>query len=334
MIYGLNIEVINLNSAERMEVENFLSMFHLFLDKNVEYTLVAKIDGDIIGTCSIEGKVLKCFAVRAEMQGQGIAAFLITHAVNLLFEKGIYETFVFTMPENKGIFEDMGYREVYSIEKASLLEGGKANINKNIKKMFIDSGLNLGEKAALVMNCNPFTLGHRYLIEKASKENEQVVIFLVQENRSTFSFKVRFDLVKNGVKDLENVTVIPGGDYIISAATFPTYFLKQEDERLKTYTALDAGIFGRYIAPVFNIKRRYVGSEPNCTLTSAYNASLAEIMPRYGIELVITERLKKDCEVVSASRVRSLIKGGQMEEVKKLVPSVTYDFLTQTQTRG
>lgn len=329
-MYGLNIEVIDPESSARMEVENFLSSFHLFLDKNVEYIFTAKLGCEIVGTCSTEGKVLKCFAVRQDMQGQGIAAKLITHAVNFNFDKGIYETFIFTIPENIDTFKDMGYREVYSVEKAALLEGGKASINKCVKRMLADSGLDLGEKAAIVMNCNPFTLGHRYLIEKASKENQQVLIFIVQENRSAFPFQVRLDLVKNGVKDLENVKVIAGGDYIISAATFPTYFLKQEDERLRAYTALDAGIFGKYIAPAFNIKRRYVGSEPSCALTSAYNDSLAEIMPRYGIELIITERLKKGSEAVSASRVRMLIDRGQMDEVKKMVPAVTYDFLTQT----
>lgn len=326
-MYDLNIEVIDLKSTERMEVESFLSTFHLILDKNVEYTFVAKVGSDIVGTCSVEGKVLKCLAVRYDLQGQGVVAKLITHVTNFLFDRGIYGTFIFTMPGNKDIFQDIGYQEVYSVEKVSLLEGGKANINRDIKEMFIKSGLNHKEKAAIVMNCNPFTLGHRYLIEKASKENEQVVVFIIQENRSTFPFKVRFDLVKRGVADLENVTVIPGGDYIISAATFPSYFLKEEDERLKTYTALDTGIFGRYIAPTFNIKRRYVGTEPYCVVTSAYNASLIETMPRYGIELVLTERIQKDRDVVSASRVRSLIRSGQWDEVKKLVPAVTYNYL-------
>ncbi|NLM05208.1 MAG: [citrate (pro-3S)-lyase] ligase [Clostridiales bacterium] len=321
------LEKIDLNSDKRLEVERFLSTFNLFFDKDIEYTVIAKKDREILGTCSHAGKVLKCFAVREGLQGEGIASKLITHITNYLFEKGIYEYFVFTEPKNLNIFKGLNFKEVYTVDKVSLLEGGMVNINKYIEKMYKNSGLKDNEKAALVMNCNPFTLGHRYLIERAAKENEEVVVFIVEEDRSLFPFKVRLDLVKKGTKDLPNVHVIPGGDYIISSNTFPSYFLREEGTRLKAYTQLDAGIFGKYISPIFNIKRRYIGTEPYCNVTSEYNRALSYILPKYDIELVKINRVIKDNKAISASNVRNLIKTEDWDKIKAIVPKTTYDFL-------
>lgn len=326
-MYDILIEKVDLKSSERDKVNEFLKRFDLILDRDVEYTIVARKNDDIVGTCSFSGKVLKCFAVDENIQGEGLASKLITHLTNLLFDRGIYETFIFTKPKNKQIFEGVGYKEVHSTEGVVLLEGGMANVEAYVARMFKSSGMSLEKKAALVMNCNPFTLGHRYLIESAAKENDEVVVFIVEENRSSFPFDVRLRLVREGVADLKNVTVIPGGSYIISSATFPAYFLRQEDERLLAYTRLDAGIFGKYIAREFNIARRYVGTEPYCAVTNSYNNALGEILPHYGVELKLVERIVTEDRPISASYVRELLKKDKLEEVKAIVPKTTYDFL-------
>lgn len=328
------ISKVNLNSSERSEIEGFLEDFDLNLDTDVEYTLCARINGEIVGTCSAAGRVLKCFAVRENLQGEGIAAKLITNITNYLFDRGIYETFIFTKPKNKNIFKGLGYKEVEEADGVILLEGGFADVNKYVDKMFKSSGLGNGEKSALVVNCNPFTLGHRYLIEKASKESSEVVVFVVEENKSLFPFNVRLQLVKKGVEDLKNVHVLPGGYYIISSATFPSYFLRKEDERLRAYTQLDARIFGRYIAEKFNIKKRYVGTEPYCRVTDAYNKTLMEVLPRFNVEVEIVERIMASNDAISASSVRRLIKENNLEAVSKIVPESTYDFLISDEGKG
>ena len=327
-MYGFNIESIELKSHDRHEVERFLADFDLSLDKNVDATYIVKARERIVGTCSTAGKVIKCFAVTAELQGQGLGAQLVTYVINDLFDRGIYGYFLFTQPKNRAMFTEFGLREIYAAEKASLLEGGIADISRSVRDMVTASGLQGGTPcAALVMNCNPLTLGHRYLIEKAAAENEQVVVFIVEEDLSFFPFKDRFDLVKRNTGDLKNVAVLPGGDYIISAATFPTYFLKEQNEILMTYTSLDAGIFSKYIASGFGIKRRYVGTEPTDVVTYAYNAALAATLPRYGIELVTVDRIAKDRRVISASRVRRLLEAGAWADLRRLVPDVTYEYL-------
>lgn len=321
------IQRVNLNSTERIEVEKFLKEFELLLDRDIEYTVAARIDEKIIGTCSFSGKVLKCFAVKEDIQGEGIASKLITHLTDELFKRGIYETFIFTKPKNKGIFEGLNYKEVHKTKGVILLEGGMANVDRYVKSMFKKSGLENEKKACLVMNCNPFTVGHRYLIEKASLENNEVVVFVVEENLSLFPFETRLSLVKKGVMDLKNVCVIPGGNYIISSNTFPSYFIKEEDERLLEYTKLDAGIFGKYIAPAFNIEKRYVGTEPYCKVTKAYNDALINILPDYGIQVSLVERTKADGIAVSASEVRKCIAQDDWDRIKRIVPITTYEYL-------
>lgn len=321
------IENIDLNTDERLKVEDFLSTFNLLLDKDVEHTIVAKYEDEIIGTCSYSGKVLKCFAVKDGFQGEGLASKLITHITNQLFDNEVFDTFIFTQPKNISLFKGLNYREVQRVDEVVLLEGGMSNINRYVEKMLNDSGLDKKKKAALVMNCNPFTQGHRYLIERASSENDEVIVFIVEENRSLFPFEIRKKLVEIGTEDLKNVFVLSGGDYIISSNTFPTYFLRQDDIRKYAYAKLDAEIFGRYISPVFNIEKRYIGTEPYCNITNQYNKALIDILPRHGIEVVEINRLNTKDRPISASEVRRLIKAGEFHIIKDLVPEVTYEFL-------
>ena len=176
------------------------------------------------------------------------------------------------------------------------------------------------------MNCNPFTLGHRAVIEEAARNSDEVVIFAVQEDRSAIPFSDRFALMKQGVADLRNVVVISGGDYIVSNATFPTYFIKGTDE-LAAQTRLDAMIFAQRIAPELNITARYVGEEPNDKTTMAYNQAMSEILPENGIELYIIPRKEVNGEVISASKVRKAVLEGNWEAVASMVPQSTLVYL-------
>lgn len=335
-MYGLQVERVNLRSKEeRFQVERFLNSQGLNLDKDVDYTLVIKENEDIRATCSKSGSILKCFAVSPELRGEGITNTLITELINKLFEEGRYHSFIFTKPKNIDIFTSLGYKTVYSVEEAALLESGIYDINKYLKELSnkynIDSKT---PKSALVMNCNPFTLGHQYVIETASKNSEEVLVFIVEENKSLFPFNVRYDLVRKGTEHLKNVKVIPGGEYIISSATFPSYFLREESERLRAYTSLDAGIFAKYFCKEFNIRVRYVGEEPYCAVTKAYNESLMEVLSQYGVELKVISRKKENEEVISASKVRNLIKNGKFDLLKYYVPKATLDFLNSADGEG
>ncbi len=184
-----------------------------------------------------------------------------------------------------------------------------------------------GKIGSIVMNCNPFTNGHRYLIECASKEADIVYIFVVEENKSAFSFKDRIELVKEGVKDIENVIVLPSGKLILSAITFPEYFIKDSIKEVNVDTSKDIEIFGKLIAPTLNIQTRFVGHEPLDPITRQYNQTMKDILPRHDIEVIEFERVNLDNVPVSASRVRQLLTNKNWAEISKLVPKCTLDFL-------
>ena len=176
------------------------------------------------------------------------------------------------------------------------------------------------------MNCNPFTLGHKAVIAKACAENKAVVVLVVSVDRSFFPFAVRLRLVQQGLAEFENVLVIPAGKYIVSAATFPSYFTKGE-ATVAAQTSLDANIFARYIAPALGVTRRYVGEEPYCATTCKYNEALTEILPQHGISLEIMPRIAVQGQVISASRVRELIRQDNWTALQELVPETTYRYL-------
>lgn len=323
-----NVESINLRSNyENNEVRKFLEKFSLKYE-DVDYTVVIRENNDIIATCSKKENILKCFAINENYQGLGLSNNLISKVTEQLFLEGKYHSFIFTKPENQFLFEGLGYKNIFTTDKVSLLESGNKNINSSLDKLKNDYKIDGNkEYAALVMNCNPFTLGHRYIVEMAAKENENVIIFVVEEDKSAFTFETRFKLIKEGTKDLKNVTAIPAGEYVISSATFPNYFLKKNDDELKEYTKLDCNIFGKYFVEKFNIKRRYVGTEPHCKVTNTYNISMQEILPKYNVEVKLINRKELQNDAISASKVRKLLKEGHIEKVKNLLPRASFDFL-------
>lgn len=176
------------------------------------------------------------------------------------------------------------------------------------------------------MNCNPFTLGHRSLVEYAHNNCDEVIIFAVREDRSVFPFSDRFSLLKQGVRDMKGVEVISGGDYIISNATFPTYFIKGTDE-LAAQTKLDATVFATRIAPALNISVRFVGEEPTDKTTLAYNKAMKEVFNESGIELKEIPREQKGNQIVSASTVRKALAEDDWETVYRMVPKTTLVYL-------
>ena len=182
---------------------------------------------------------------------------------------------------------------------------------------------------SIVMNCNPFTLGHRYLIEYAAQQVDHLYIFVVEEDRSLFKFDDRIKLVKAGTAHLKNVKVLPSGQFIISAVTFSEYFDKANLDGTTVDTSLDVETFGSQIAPCLNISVRFVGEEPLDPVTAQYNQSMKEILPKYGVELHEIPRKEINGAVISASRVRRLLEEKNWNEIKKLVPETTYMFLEE-----
>jgi [citrate (pro-3S)-lyase] ligase len=181
--------------------------------------------------------------------------------------------------------------------------------------------------AAIVMNANPFTLGHLFLIEKASKENDILHLFIVSEDKSIVPFIIRKKLIKEGTAHLKNIIYHDTGPYIISSSTFPSYFQKDEKDVIESHANLDIEIFVK-IAKVLDINSRYVGEEPTSLVTGIYNQIMQKKLPENGINCVVIKRKENlgGNGVISASEVRKKIKEGNIDDIKDMVPDCTYKF--------
>ena len=220
--------------------------------------------------------------------------------------------------EQDGSYIDGLEQYLSAVEKEIYIKGG------------FDSNMPLDRKTgAIVMNCNPFTKGHRYLIETSAKEVELLLVFVVEEDRSYFPFQERFRMVKEGTKDLKNVRVLSGGRFMISALTFPEYFIKEQAQEAEINPVMDVKIFAEQIAPRLNISVRFAGTEPWDKVTDQYNDMLRDILPNYGIEFREIERFEHKGRVVTATEVRKLLEQGKTERIKELVPESTYDCLKE-----
>jgi len=189
---------------------------------------------------------------------------------------------------------------------------------------------------AIVMNCNPFTLGHHYLIEKSLQATDFLYVFIVEEDCSEFSFHDRFTLAKKCCADLKKLKILPSGKYMISLLTFADYFQKEILQREETIAPVsDIKLFGQEIAPALEIKKRFVGEEPFDSVTRKYNEMLKVLLPVFGVETVELPRLRTESgEIITASAVRRLIRRGKIKDCKKFLPSITYDFILKNFQEG
>lgn len=279
----------------------------------------------LIAAASRNGNLLKCIAVDDTRQGEGLTATLLTQLRQDAFNSGHSHLFLYTKPKNKAMFSSLFFYPIAETETVLLMENRKDGIVSFLDTLPVTSCG--GTVGAAVMNCNPFTKGHRYLIETAASQCDRLYVFVLSEDQSTFSAQDRIAMVKLGTADLENVTVLPTGPYLISSATFPTYFLKDRESAEQVHCLLDIEIFCRYYAPKFGITRRYVGTEPLSQMTDQYNQALLANLPQRGIDLKLIPRLELEGIPVSASAVRNHLQNGEYETLKRLLPDTTYEYL-------
>ena len=299
-------------------------------DRNLDYTCVAyDSDYNIIGTGSCFGNTLRCLAVSHEHQGEGLTNKIVSHLIQYQFDRGNFHLFIYTKYTTYHLFKDLGFYEIVRIkDQIVFMENKKNGFNdylKELSKSKLNDNANAKKIAAIVMNANPFTLGHLYLIEKASKENDILHLFIVSEDKSIVPYNIRKRLIKEGTAHLKNIIYHDSGPYIISSATFPSYFQKDEKDVIESHANLDLEIFVK-IAKALNINVRYVGEEPTSLVTGIYNKIMEKKLPENGIECFVVKRKEMDGNIISASEVRKKIKEGNIEGIKNMVPVSTYKF--------
>ena len=306
MLYGSYLETAAPARGRTLEeLRQFLAQMDLRYDDGVEFTaLLRDGEGQILATASLQGGVVKCVAVDPAQQGEGLTATVLTAVRREALARGQRHLFLYTKPGNLAQFAGLGFSAVAKTDRVLLMEDQRGGFDA-----WADGVACPGAEApvgAVVMNCNPMTLGHRYLLETAAAQCGHLY--------------------------LHNVSVAETGRYLISSATFPDYFLKDRGQAGAVWADLDAAVFCR-LAAKLGITRRFVGSEPFCPVTAAYNRCLAEVLPAHGVELTELPRLEREGTAVSATAVRELVRQGRWQETRSLVPEATFAYLSREENR-
>ncbi len=323
------------------KVENFLAANGLRLEEVDMYLAVLNADGHILAGGGLSKDIIKCIAVAAEARSEGLAAPLVSRLIAEASARGVHNLKVFTKPENQAIFESMGFKLLAQAPKAILMEKGRG-LERYCE--YLRSFRREGRGGVIVMNANPFTLGHKYLIDKASEQVDTLYVIPVREDVSQFPYAERMAMIQAananpthtdasfvmpGGDRGSHVVVLEGSDYCISAATFPTYFLKDLSDAAETQMRLDLDLYSRWIAPALGASVRFVGSEPFDALTAHYNTLIPNSVEIPRLHLVATgpEVCFTSAPVVSASKVRQALAEGRYREAAAMCPETTHPYL-------
>lgn len=309
------------------EAEALLKKEGISLDRHLDYTAGVYDDDDVLrATGSFYRNTLRCLAVDSALQGEGLMAQVVSHLVQELFTRGQSHLFVYTKKEAVKSIAPLGFYEIAATDQVVFLENRRDAFRQYL------AGLSRPQTppdrvGAVVMNANPFSLGHQYLAEQAAGQCGALHLFMVSEDISAFPRAVRERLIVAGTRHLPHVYTHPTGPYLVSSATFPSYFIQESDELTLAQARVDAQVFGR-IAKELHITDRFVGEEPLSPATALYNQAMSEELPKHGVQLHILKR-KSDNGVdpISATRIRALLKEGRLADLQSLVPQTTYDFL-------
>ena len=320
--------------AERKALERFLAKHALLYEEDIDAAFgVYDLAGALRACGCAAGSLLKCFAAEDTLRGQNVLGPLVSALMQNRFSRGIYDIFVVTRAKNEPLFAACGLYPVARSSELAMMEnrrnGPAAFFQRCLREE--DAGKTAG---AIVMNANPFTLGHRFLVEYAAARCDVLYVFVVEEDRSFFPSDVRYRLVRDGTADLPNVRVHYGGHYMISGATFPTYFLKKEEPATALQAELDAILFAESIAPVLHITNRFAGSEPDDAVTALYNETMRTVLPARGIAFTEVPRYEIGGQAVSASLVREKLRSGEpLANFAALLPPVTRAYLENEPAR-
>ncbi|MCI8609964.1 MAG: [citrate (pro-3S)-lyase] ligase [Firmicutes bacterium] len=318
--------IFNSDIYGQKKVDKLLEQTGIRRDRNLDYTCgIYDEKENLIATGSCFQNTLRCLAVDKDHQGEGFLNKIVSHLMDIQIKRGNSHIFLYTTKKSSVLLKDLGFYEIVCVDdELVFMENRKYGFEEYCYTL--EKERTEGERiAAIVMNGNPFTLGHQYLIEKAALENDMVHVFVLSEEVGPIPFAIRKRLICEGTSHLSNIMIHDGGPYIISTSTFPGYFFPDEDAAVITQAKLDVVIFHQ-IAKRMGIKRRYVGEEKNSHVTSIYNKIMKKYLPLMGIVCKVIPRLMEGEMVISASTVRQAIHDDEFEKVFCMLPESTIKY--------
>ena len=319
-------EVYPNESRTLAQIDKLLEQEGIQRDKNLDY-ICAMFDDEfrVIGTASCFGNTLRCFAVDHSHQGEGLLNEILSHLMEVEAARGNTHLFLYTKPSTSKFFNDLGFFEIARVPgKLVFMENRRSGFAGYLAALAL-TARSEGVSAAIVMNANPFTLGHQYLVETAAAQCDTLHLFVVSEDASLVPASVRKQLVAQGVAHLPNVILHDCGPYMISSATFPSYFLKDSETVIESQARLDLQTFLQ-IAKKLNLSARYVGEEPTSQVTGIYNRVMLEELTNAGIACHIIPRKELNGKAISASTARKCLQQGDLEGFRSLVPESTWQW--------
>ena len=309
-----------LGQVDRLLVEEGITR-----DANLDYICAMEDEnGEVIATGSCFGATLRCFAVSHLHQGEGLLNEVVSHLMEYQMARGNSHLFLYTKIKSAKFFQSLGFYEIARVDGTLVFMENRRNGFPNYLAQ-LEKTARPGVSGAIVMNANPFTLGHQYLVETAAAQCDTLHLFVLSEDASLVPFAVRKRLVREGTAHLQNVVLHDSGPYIISNATFPSYFLKDDAAVIQGHAKLDLAIFAR-IAQAISASIRFVGEEPTSQVTGIYNSIMASELPKQGIRCEIIPRKQSQGQPISASTVRKALQTGNWETLKELVPASTLAY--------
>ncbi|WP_368486539.1 [citrate (pro-3S)-lyase] ligase [Spiroplasma sp. DGKH1] len=308
------------------KVGELLKSVNLKQDIIDECAVIYDENENVIATVSRYLNTLKCLAIDRHYQGNNLANKLVTYMIQKIYQQGWNEVFVFTKPDYFGVFQQLGFNIIYQNNNFAFLTN-RYDLFKNYLDYLAKEKNNHRYASVIVMNANPFTKGHWYLVQQASLQSDFVYIIPVKEQGSLFNYQERKKMIEQGVQEFKNVKVLEGSNYLVSKNVFPAYFLPSPQAVISEQTNLDAHIFVDYIAKALQVTTRFVGDEPYSTTTNEYNKMMATVFAANHFNLVIIPRLTFNNHAISATTARKLFITGDFEQLQAIVPWSTFNFL-------
>ena len=221
-----------------------------------------------------------------------------TELARRAFAAGHDALFVFTKPECVTSFEAMNFSLLASDGRAALLEHGRG------LERYLEANrgaVREGANGAVVVNCNPFTLGHRHLVEEAARAVEMPCSWsarIARRSRSTCACGSCAKDARSPERPRPRHVALRGERGDARGTSW------KRGDAAAIQLELDLLLFAQRIAPFFHVRRRFFGTEPTARRRARTPTGCAGSSRRSG-----SRRWRSRGEArgvaISASRVRA-----------------------------
>ena len=163
-------EILLSYPSEREKLRAFLAENALTCEPDLDTAYgIFDANENLVGCGCAARSLLKCFAVSEKLRGQNALGTLLSALIENRFQRGYFDLFVITRREKATLFSSCGLRLLAETGALAMLENRPDGPERFAESVL--TALPPHDKktvGAIVMNCNPFTLGHRALVEYAA----------------------------------------------------------------------------------------------------------------------------------------------------------------------